>query len=373
MSDHHTKNDHSNDHKDGHHFVLPDKVAYATGGALGVLTIITVAIAQVDLGWLNFPVAFLIATLKATLVALFFMCLKYDKRENAVIFATSFVFLAIFITLTAFDLLFRGDVYVKKTDVVATTSAEPQFKKPWLASKEITGHGKELFAQQCVTCHGTGGAGDGVAGVALNPKPRNLTADSGWKKGRKPTQIWATLTDPKGLVGMPSFASLSPEDRWALVHYVRSLGPHASETDTASDYAKVGVDPSKDYLGAGSEQKALPVAFAIARMAENDRPRRVSAHGFTGQGLGAQVYRAQCLSCHGAQGQGVEKIKRLGANPVTYLSTPAFSAQSKWVVSEAAFSDLVVNGLPGNAMPGSGSLSRNELSELYRFVRSLAR
>lgn len=39
--------------------------------------------------------------------------------------------------------------------------------------------GGESFGVLCASCHGAGGAGDGAAAVALDPKPRNL-ADAGY-------------------------------------------------------------------------------------------------------------------------------------------------------------------------------------------------
>src|SRR6185295_9190126 len=38
----------------------------------------------------------------------------------------------------------------------------------------------EKFAQLCSGCHGPNGQGDGPAGVALTPKPRNFT-DAAWQ------------------------------------------------------------------------------------------------------------------------------------------------------------------------------------------------
>src|SRR3954467_2097035 len=112
MSDH-KNNQHHHRPSDSHthHYILPTGSAMAVGSALIVLTVITVAVAHVDLGKLNFVVAMVVATIKGLLVATIFMNLRNDRRENAVIFATSFLFLAIFITLTSTDLFFRGDVY----------------------------------------------------------------------------------------------------------------------------------------------------------------------------------------------------------------------------------------------------------------------
>ena len=109
--------DHQHDNHE--HHVLADNTAMKVLLTLLFLTIITVAVSRVDLGALNFTVALLIAIVKATVVGLWFMGLKYDKKENALIFVSSFLFLAIFIILTGTDLLFRGDVYVKKGDLEA--------------------------------------------------------------------------------------------------------------------------------------------------------------------------------------------------------------------------------------------------------------
>jgi cytochrome c oxidase subunit IV len=66
-----------------------------TLGALLVLTAITVGVAQFDLGEANLLVAVVVATLKATLVALFFMHLLHDKPMNALIFCTALVMLSL--------------------------------------------------------------------------------------------------------------------------------------------------------------------------------------------------------------------------------------------------------------------------------------
>ncbi|MFZ9890104.1 MAG: cytochrome C oxidase subunit IV family protein, partial [Myxococcota bacterium] len=63
-----------------------------------------------DLGPFNLPVAMLVATVKATLVASVFMHLWFDSKLNLVVFVVTLLFLAIFITLTAFDLLTRDSV-----------------------------------------------------------------------------------------------------------------------------------------------------------------------------------------------------------------------------------------------------------------------
>ena len=73
-----------------------------------VLTAITVTIAFINLGALNFPVALGIAILKATLVILFFMHVKYSSRLTKLICGTAFFFLMVLFGLTLSDYLSRG-------------------------------------------------------------------------------------------------------------------------------------------------------------------------------------------------------------------------------------------------------------------------
>lgn len=248
MADH--KDNHSPNSGHSHHYILPDSVALKTLLALGALTAITVGLSYVHLGPFNFIIGMLVATVKAFLVCSIFMNLRHDDRANALIFGSGFVFLAIFFFLTAPDVLFRGDVYVDGKPLTMPVKGISKFKKAWEPTPELVAHGKALFAQNCVSCHGEAGHGDGVAAGALNPKPRNFTLDAGWKNGRKPTQIFKTLKEGIPGSGMASFSTLAAEDRWALSHFVASLGPNVLKSEPA-DFTAIGVDTTKD---AGSDE-----------------------------------------------------------------------------------------------------------------------
>src|SRR5580704_2747448 len=66
-------------------------------GALICLTLLTVKVSYYDFGSANIVIALLVATMKASLVAAFFMHLRYDKLFNTIAFLSAFLFLAIFI------------------------------------------------------------------------------------------------------------------------------------------------------------------------------------------------------------------------------------------------------------------------------------
>ena len=71
--------------------------------ALMVGTALTVAAAFVNLGTFNFPVAMLIAVVKASLVVWFFMHVKYQSHLMKLSLATGLFFLAILLGETLID------------------------------------------------------------------------------------------------------------------------------------------------------------------------------------------------------------------------------------------------------------------------------
>ncbi len=69
-----------------------------------VLTILTVSATAIDLGPnMNLLVAMVIATIKAALVCLFFMHLKYDKPLHTIAFLTALLFALLFVSFALMD------------------------------------------------------------------------------------------------------------------------------------------------------------------------------------------------------------------------------------------------------------------------------
>src|SRR5688572_9549018 len=87
--------------------IVPTRVYYLIFAALMVGTAITVAAAFVDLGAFNAIVALTIAVVKATLVVLFFMHVRYSTRLTWVVVLASVFWLGILIALTVSDYLTR--------------------------------------------------------------------------------------------------------------------------------------------------------------------------------------------------------------------------------------------------------------------------
>ena len=88
--------------------IVPTRTYYLIFLTLMVCTAITVAMAFIDLGPLNVVVAMTIAVLKATLVVLFFMHVKYSTQLTWAVVAGSVFWLGILLVMTLGDYLTRS-------------------------------------------------------------------------------------------------------------------------------------------------------------------------------------------------------------------------------------------------------------------------
>ncbi len=96
---------------DPHAHAAPDAAPHAlspgvllgTAGALVALTLATVVTSRIELGTFNVVVALASAGLKATIVALFFLHLKYEGRFQALVIAGAVFFAVLFAGFVVFD------------------------------------------------------------------------------------------------------------------------------------------------------------------------------------------------------------------------------------------------------------------------------
>jgi mono/diheme cytochrome c family protein len=104
---------------------------------------------------------------------------------------------------------------------------------PWVFTDEGVARGAAVYKSNCAVCHGDKGMGDGPAGAALVPKPRNLV-EGKWKQGGTSVDLFNTLV--KGIPGSPmaAFNYLPVNDRWALVHFMRSITKDKPADDEAA-------------------------------------------------------------------------------------------------------------------------------------------
>jgi putative copper resistance protein D len=85
--------------------------------------------------------------------------------------------------------------------------------------------GHLLYQEKCLPCHGPAGKGDGPVGLTLNPRPADLSLHA-VPGVHTDGQLFLWITDGYPNSAMPGFRqSLSDEQRWDLVNYIRTLAP----------------------------------------------------------------------------------------------------------------------------------------------------
>lgn len=88
--------------------IVERKTYWLIFSALVALTLLTIGVANLDLGPLNTFVALGIAGLKAMLVALYFMHVRYSSRLLQLVVVGGLFWLSILFALTMSDYLTRG-------------------------------------------------------------------------------------------------------------------------------------------------------------------------------------------------------------------------------------------------------------------------
>ena len=87
--------------------VLPLKVYFMIAAALFVLLAVTIGVAMVDLGRYNVVLALLVAVIKAVLVVLYFMHVRFSSRLTWLFASGGILWLIILFSFTMSDFLTR--------------------------------------------------------------------------------------------------------------------------------------------------------------------------------------------------------------------------------------------------------------------------
>ena len=173
--------------------------------------------------------------------------------------------------------------------------------------------GRQLYAARCASCHGADGRGEGPGGVGLLPRPANL-AEHRYTLDRLSEALWNGVSG----TAMPAWRDHEIADLAAIARAVQDL-----------------------YV----EPDATPLPDTLAE-------------------LGAVVYEANCVQCHGVDGDG-----QGSAAPEFEVAPTDFRRQQPTLnVSLSALRD----GVAGTRMAvWSDRLSAAELLAVAHHVRSL--
>lgn len=219
---------------------------------------------------------------------------------------------------------------------------------------EIINKGKELYQNTCASCHGNEGNGDGVAGASLNPKPRNFHELTGWKNGRKFSDMFLTLLKGIPNSGMTAYDFMPVEDRIAILQYIRSImtDPPAISTEEIS---KMDADYK---LSQGTQLPGqIPISAAIKIISEEKNAGLNNA--------------ANAIAMHSnvPSPYAIELFNQVTNDKVKAIALLVNS--NEWKANEAEFTKIISQNLYLNGFNGKIlELSSEEVRDLYLFLKS---
>lgn len=227
------------------------------------------------------------------------------------------------------------------------------------ATPTLLARGRDLYAQQCALCHGRTGKGDGPVAGTYKTRPRDLTTGKYKLKstpdGSLPSDadLFRTITAGVKGTAMRPYASLTVEDRWALVAHLKTLAVIRDE-DEEAPVLLFEARPADPEIPVAPPYPASPEAVS--------RGKRVYA-------------AAQCGSCHGPEGRGDGPEAESQVDDWGFPVAPPDLTQgpSRFKRGHAA-ADVyrtVTTGIPGTPMPALDAYPEGDRWDLAYYVVSL--
>ncbi len=206
------------------------------------------------------------------------------------------------------------------------------------ANARSTTSGADVYARECLGCHGPKGDGDGSAATYLYVRPRNYTQGK-FEFGGSIADIEQRVRDGMPGTAMPSFASVLTKDEIAAVAaYIRHFVPGKTPAAFVPPSPPAGLDD-------------------VTRISR-----------------GAALYSEACVACHGSEGLGngpvALGITDVAGNPVRprNLVAAPFEGGER---PEDIYS-RIHQGIPFATMPAFGdTYSTSQLWDIVAYVKSL--
>ena len=116
-------------------------------------------------------------------------------------------------------MIFLSSFALQNNNWIAPATAASK-QNPIASNEKSIKLGKKIYSKMCWTCHGSIGEGDGPASNALTPKPAVLT-NAIVQEQTDGALFWKITTGKGTMVSYKT--SLSDDQRWSLVNYIRTL------------------------------------------------------------------------------------------------------------------------------------------------------
>lgn len=219
---------------------------------------------------------------------------------------------------------------------------------------DVVEMGKQLYASNCVSCHGETGEGNGPAGASLNPPPRNFKNMDNWKNGPTLEGLFKTLQEGIPNTGMASFANLLPEQRLALIFYVRTFSPQFPPV-TRGDLQKL--EDTYRLSQGQKESNQIPLTMAMEKV--------LAEYSGMYEKINSTITKIENDNSPGAQ-----ILKRISSDITS--SVTALYADNSWTSSESTFiAFMSVNPVQKGFKARIDDFSSEEWSTLFGYLRSI--
>ena len=217
------------------------------------------------------------------------------------------------------------------------------------SSPVLLAAGKTLYDKKCAPCHGLDGAGEGKAAYLLYPKPRDFVAAryrmvSTWERVPTDDDIFGTVS--RGIPGssMPSWAHLSENERWSLVHYIKSFADEPLLPNTVvgdSGEGMLNIPPEIEYTLKDAK-------------------------------LASERFRDACASCHGATGEGDGVTEQIDEKGIPTRPRDLTMGVFKGNPAPKEIYRRIVLGMPGTPMPMSDWSYGEDAWHLTHFILEMS-
>lgn len=119
-------------------------------------------------------------------------------------------------------LVLSSNITFAQSNSWTVPKAAVDIKNPEPKNSTTIKNGMVLYQSYCAPCHGKNGKGDGPAAASLNPKPADHTSPE--VQTESDGTLFYKISEGRAGTAMPPFkAVLHPDQRWAIVNYIKTL------------------------------------------------------------------------------------------------------------------------------------------------------
>jgi len=228
-----------------------------------------------------------------------------------------------------------------------------------------------LYEQHCAACHGETGGGDGPMASFMRISPRDFRRDK-FRFISASSGEMATDDDLERFIRsgsraslMPAHPQLSREQLKALAAYVKEFRRLGVITEIEESFIDEGEDYTLEDLQEIADERMIP---ALALVVPAHRP------GYkTNRSRGAELYAANCASCHGptGHGDGTEELKDDSGRYIRARDLARGEYRGGGLDRDLFW--RIRCGIPGTPMPalGIGNATDEDIWQLVDYVRFL--